>query len=508
MAQPTTRRISRLEVDPVESCSTDRSNVQTPVKTRRRGWPVQSVDSFASNMHQPHFALNLFSIVFFCAGCLMLLMSSHQRVIKLVMSDCHSSKTMITETTDKFMDRRRSSLDSRPFLQTGQTEKGGGGGGGPEELRIHSAPDLLDQSGPGNSPRKIEFVVPGNLVPFPESLQLGSPYTPVEDVNYEEIQELEETERDENDNSNEKTVRLFIGITSACCNEKSKKSRNEIRETWMKRSRQKYPDIDIKFFISQPSSDKYTQAVDLLTEEADLYDDLVLVRGLDVYDNLPNKTFGMLKYTLAASQKYTHFLKTDDDSYVRVHKLLESLHDGNGFKMDRVYKGCLENRSGFYPIRDTNSKWYLKYDEFDDFMAQPIRGTKYLAGWGYVLSRDVMFHAMKKVYSWDNDITVAPSWYLRMKWEDVMMGALVADLIPFPDADFRFKAAWRACTNETAIRHLDLDAPALFQGLYAQDQSGLWEKKTVQCSSGTFVAGDYSGWKRWRNSVIEKAQRI
>lgn len=51
-----------------------------PFAARRRVWSAQSIDGFASSMHQPHFALNLFSIVFFCAGCLMLLMSSHQRV--------------------------------------------------------------------------------------------------------------------------------------------------------------------------------------------------------------------------------------------------------------------------------------------------------------------------------------------------------------------------------------------------------------------------------------------
>ncbi len=35
-----------------------------------------------------------------------------------------------------------------------------------------------------------------------------------------------------------------------------------------------------------------------------------------------------------------------------------------------------------------------------------------------------------------------------------------------------FKTAWRSCTNETAIRHLDVDAPRLFQGLYEQELSG------------------------------------
>ncbi len=31
-----------------------------------------------------------------------------------------------------------------------------------------------------------------------------------------------------------------------------------------------------------------------------------------------------------------------------------------------------------------------------------------------------------------------------------------------------FKTAWRACTNDTAVRHLDVDAPLVSRGLYEQ----------------------------------------
>lgn len=47
-----------------------------------------------------------------------------------------------------------------------------------------------------------------------------------------------------------------------------------------------------------------------------------------------------------------------------------------------------------------------------------------------------------------------------------------------------FKAAWRSCTNETAVRHLDIDAPLVMDGLAAQEASGMWSSKTVQCSTG------------------------
>ena len=105
-----------------------------------------------------------------------------------------------------------------------------------------------------------------------------------------------------------------------------------------------------------------------------------------------------------------------------------------------------------------------------------------------------------------------------------------------------FKAAWRSCTNDTAVKHLDVDAPLLMDGLAAQDVSGLWSVKTIQCStgtahtflvvlfseqmyhglhhvmvrrskatelglsSGTFRPGDYQGWLAWRRGLPDVAR--
>lgn len=135
-------------------------------------------------------------------------------------------------------------------------------------------------------------------------------------------------------------------------------------------------------------------------------------------------------------------------------------------------------------------------------MAKELWDIKYLAGWGYVLSRDVAYHALRKYLAWKKHPDEAPKWFKPMKWEDVLIGALVSDKVSVPVVSARFKAAWRSCTNETAIRHLDGDAPLLLKGLYEQEISGLWDKKTVQCSTGRFLAGDYSGWRSWRNSQL------
>lgn len=44
----------------------------------------------------------------------------------------------------------------------------------------------------------------------------------------------------------------------------------------------------------------------------------------------------------------------------------------------------------------------------------------------------------------------------------------------------------------TAVKHLDVDAPLLFKGLAEQEDSGLWNTKTVQCSTGSFASGAFA----------------
>ena len=57
----------------------------------------------------------------------------------------------------------------------------------------------------------------------------------------------------------------------------------------------------------------------------------------------------------------------------------------------------------------------------------------------------------------------------------------------------------------TAVKHLDFEAPALVQGLFAQDDSGLWSRKPVQCASGNYAMGDYA---RWRSAAEKLASGV
>ncbi|PRW57106.1 Phosphatidylserine synthase 2 isoform A [Chlorella sorokiniana] len=440
-------------------------------------------------------------------------------------------------------------------------------------------------------------------------------------------------------------VRMLVGVVSACCTEKAAERRAILRDTWARTIQESHPGINLRFFLAQPP-DAGTAArwLPALQAELERHNDTVVLRGEDTYKNLPNKTLRLLRYALAHPAGYTHVMKTDDDCYVRISKVVEALSDppqeppagtltlggapklplglhrrhllpatlaqlrdmagrdgsplhtdgmqlvnmtklvrqlgaaagrtlvddaegratslaqieqnakvaqraqqaalqlaeqgreaeeqqqavqeqqqglakqvvaaaggaggrGSGRagghkllppRMTGVYLGCLENKGGFFPIRDQASKWYVPYEELPD-ESIPF-AVKYLAGWGVVLSRDLATHAVSKANLFQRRPELAPAWFGPLAWEDVMLGLLLEDVAD-PQDHFGFRPAWRACPADTAVKHLDVDAPRLFRGLYEQDVSGLWDDKPVQCASGDYLVGDYAGWKAWRDQL-------
>lgn len=78
-------------------------------------------------------------------------------------------------------------------------------------------------------------------------------------------------------------------------------------------------------------------------------------------------------------------------------------------RMSGVYLGCIEVNGGFEPIRDPRSKWYISQEELPDDVVP--WGVRYLAGWGYVLSRDLANHAVSKVNAFQKQPENAPAWF-------------------------------------------------------------------------------------------------
>lgn len=70
-----------------------------------------------------------------------------------------------------------------------------------------------------------------------------------------------------------------------------------------------------------------------------------------------------------------------------------------------------------------------------------------------------------------------------------------------------FVAAWQPCFSKTAVRHVDVEAPKLFDTLYRLELTGGWASFYVPCSEGDYSAGSYWSWKHWRDN-LEGVQAI
>lgn len=360
-------------------------------------------------------------------------------------------------------------------------------------------------------------------------------------------------------------IRVFIGITSRCCTPSAIAKRHALRTSWVKTIRSEYSDsIKPIFLLSQPNSDKdlSEEMLESLTKEAASFGDIAVVPGRERYSELPTKTLGLIGFALSSPCNYTHILKTDDDVYLRPHKLMQLIQDGerkyefeiqnkqslnpedlealtfdgqppkndsiarakNQPWMRGVYVGKIDSNQtgvfpGWYPNRTVASKWYLSEKILRD-EESPL-GVRWASGWGYLMSRDVALNAWQSTIKYALGLTDTtggsnskrPLYWGKLPWEDVLIAALLSDT-SFVDSSESgqkssiklshhsgFKAAWDGCDEDTVLKHLDNDAPGLVAGLAAQDASKLWEKKEVICSTGPFTPNDYEGWRQWRNTL-------
>lgn len=326
-------------------------------------------------------------------------------------------------------------------------------------------------------------------------------------------------------------IRLFIAITSRCCVPKAQTKRDMIRQTWLK-DVMKHPNIFARFILSQPSNeDQKSAALEVLPREIKAQGDIVFLPGLESYHLLPEKTLRLMKYALSSPCNFTHILKTDDDVFLRPEKLMSIIETGqHSFEIDipaspnsstlfdgrqpkstespwmsGMYVGQLDsNKTGVYPgwtpNRDVRNKWYLSEDDLPDSHVDSLLGVRWISGWGYLLSRDVAEVADSAASRYASQPSEAPKWWGRMPWEDILIAALLENRVT-AHHHAGFKSAWDECDEKTVLKHLDWDAPSLLTGLQAQQENGLWDRKSVVCSSGEFKPGNYTEWRAWRNSL-------
>eukprot|EP00898_Chlorokybus_atmophyticus_P007121 jgi/Chlat1/740/Chrsp104S01220 len=223
---------------------------------------------------------------------------------------------------------------------------------------------------------------------------------------------------------------LFVGILSS---PENGALRRAIRKSWLQ-----WPgDWEGKFFIGHTSD---TDLNFKIRREAVKYGDIVLIDVPEHYRNIPAKALKLFEYATVAYRHYDFILKADDDTFVRLDRLLEELPNK---PKEALYWGYSIGK--FRPIRDTKNKWYVSPEEFPDAM---VPGPVALSGSGYVVSRDLAYHAVKRAQ--DPKTKMVPL-------EDVNTAILITDLLQLkrkgPISDNRFFYVGDGCQPNAVVVH-------------------------------------------------------
>ncbi|XP_020279121.1 beta-1,3-galactosyltransferase 1-like isoform X2 [Pseudomyrmex gracilis] len=169
---------------------------------------------------------------------------------------------------------------------------------------------------------------------------------------------------------------LLIIVCSAVANQEA---RTAIRSTWAN----KYNldnlynfTVKVAFLLGQSDNDTLNN---LIVEESSQYNDIVQERFLDTYNNLTLKSVMMLKWVMSNCDQTKYLMKTDDDMFVNIPLLLQTLHSKP--KTETLLGSLICNAR---PILDPKNKWYMP-----KYMYSEKTYPNYLSGTGYVMSMGV-----------------------------------------------------------------------------------------------------------------------
>lgn len=198
---------------------------------------------------------------------------------------------------------------------------------------------------------------------------------------------------------NGKDLQLLIIITSAPSHESA---RMAIRQTWGHYSQRR--DTAIAFMLGSTSNVTLNTHLD---NEQYMYGDIIRGKFVDTYENLTLKTISMLEWVDSFCSKASFVLKTDDDMFINVPRLLGFISKHN--PEQRVIYGRLAKK--WKPIRNKKSKYYISPQQY-----KPTVFPDFTTGPAYLLparlSKDLYSAALNHTY---------------FKLEDVFVTGIVAN---------------------------------------------------------------------------------
>lgn len=219
--------------------------------------------------------------------------------------------------------------------------------------------------------------------------------------------------------------KVYIGVLSAA---RYRDKRDAIRASWM-RDVVSNGDI-VEFFVGVSDDNDDNLAI---LEEQKEHRDLVQSGSREGYFSITNKTIAILHAGAASNGGVTHVIKTDDDTFIRYHKVLRFLKSmcaspsthyvvpdipyfapRNSVSRSRdrfqhFVMGNIELHMG--PVRDQSDKFFLdvKYYKYSEFPTYP-------QGNFYVMDRGLA------------DILSGVELYNQFPFEDVSFGGWIRDV--------------------------------------------------------------------------------
>lgn len=159
-------------------------------------------------------------------------------------------------------------------------------------------------------------------------------------------------------------LQVLIVITSAPSHESA---RMAIRQTWGHYTLRR--DVSIAFMLGSTSNVSLNAQI---KKEEYLYGDIIRGKFVDTYDNLTLKTISMLEWVDTYCPHASFVLKTDDDMFINVSRLLAFIKKHS--PEQRAIYGRLAKK--WKPIRNKKSKYYISPQQykppvFPDFTTGP-----------------------------------------------------------------------------------------------------------------------------------------
>ncbi|KAG5341871.1 B3GN5 glucosaminyltransferase, partial [Acromyrmex heyeri] len=178
-------------------------------------------------------------------------------------------------------------------------------------------------------------------------------------------------------------------------------ARTAIRQTWGHFGQRS--DMSVLFMLGTTLDSRVET---ILRKEQNMYNDVIRGRFLDSYSNLTLKTISTLEWVDTYCSKVKYLLKTDDDMFINVPRLLAFVY--KHVKDRNVIFGRLARK--WKPIRNRKSKYYVSQAQFQQSVF-----PDFTTGPAYLLSSDTV----RRLYDAALDQT-----YLKL--EDVFTTGIVA----------------------------------------------------------------------------------